>query len=551
MIEPLANDYYLHNFQFLIDWIRENYSDLLTPEEQRFIATFNELEVDSQCLLVRLISRKGPRFRIDKLQYTEIPDINRAVASLLDANLLHINPSLDIFSCAQILTKAELIAVFNAELASERLSRKEILIGLLVAVYPDERSWTEWTNNQFGKLLQVDLTPLVDKFLLLFFGNPYQNLSEFVLQDLGFLRYEKYDLDVTHRLFGSREDITQYQLIINLRNEFDGASTPDELKIIANALPGRFSDPKMERRRARLCNQLAYAFERLNEHALAFDLYSQHDHPPARERRIRLLEKRGDYIQAWNLLKELLASPVNEEERQIGERMAPRLAKKAGEKFSKNPAIKISEITLSLKPPANEPCDFICVEERVREFYATEAAPCFFLENQLFTSLLGLWLWPEMFRSVAGAFANPFQIAPLDMYQEDFQRRRPGISTLWELLNSGTHSAHLHAHWQEKYGIANPLVSWAALDSDILSLAIDCIPAAHLKVIFERLLFDLKNNRSGFPDLIQFFPERKEYRLIEVKGPGDRLQDNQRRWLNFFSQHSIPAEVCYVSWQIE
>lgn len=551
MIEPLATDYYLHNFRFLLDWVCKGYNDLLTPDEQRFIATFNQLETDSQCLLVRLISRKGPRFRLNKLRYAEVPDVDRAATALLDAGLLHMNPSLDLYACAEILTKPELLAVFSAELYGERSARKEILAERLGAIYPGEKSWGEWTNNQFGKLLQVDLAPLIDIFLLLFFGNPYQNLSEFVLQDLGLVRYEKYDLDVAHRLFTCREEITQYQLLLNLRSELDNASTLDELSAIADELPQRFSDSKMERRRARLCNQLAYAFERLNEHTLALELYNQQDYPPARERRIRLLEKRGDYLQAWDLLKELLARPVNEEERQIGERMAPRLAKKTGEIFIKNPPIKIGEITLSLEPPASGACDFICVEERVREFYSTEAAPCFFLENQLFTSLLGLWLWPEMFRSVPGAFANPFQVAPLDMYQEEFLRRRPEISTLWELLDSGTHPPHLHTYWQEKYGIANSLVNWAALNDEILSMALNCIPAVHLRVIFERLLFDLKNNRSGFPDLIQFFPARKAYRLIEVKGPGDRLQDNQRRWLDFFLQHAIPAEVCYVSWQTE
>jgi hypothetical protein len=68
------------------------------------------------------------------------------------------------------------------------------------------------------------------------------------------------------------------------------------------------------------------------------------------------------------------------------------------------------------------------------------------------------------------------------------------------------------------------------------------------------LLFDIKNNRSGLPDLIQFFPTQilpaeNSYRMIEVKGPGDRIQDNQQRWLNYFSLKSIPAEVWYVNWQ--
>ena len=42
---------------------------------------------------------------------------------------------------------------------------------------------------------------------------------------------------------------------------------------------------------------------------------------------------------------------------------------------------------------------------------------------------------------------------------------------------------------------------------------------------------------------------QQRYRMIEVKGPGDRLQDNQLRWLAFCEQHQMPVTVCYVQWQ--
>ncbi|MNP86424.1 VRR-NUC domain protein [compost metagenome] len=69
-----------------------------------------------------------------------------------------------------------------------------------------------------------------------------------------------------------------------------------------------------------------------------------------------------------------------------------------------------------------------------------------------------------------------------------------------------------------------------------------------MKACFQRILADIKANRAGMPDLIQFWPQERRYRLIEVKGPGDRLQDNQLRWLEFCARHGIPVEVCYVQW---
>ncbi len=36
--------------------------------------------------------------------------------------------------------------------------------------------------------------------------------------------------------------------------------------------------------------------------------------------------------------------------------------------------------------------------------------------------------------------------------------------------------------------------------------------------------------------------------MIEVKGPGDRLQDNQVRWLEYCARHQVPVAVCYLAW---
>jgi len=60
-------------------------------------------------------------------------------------------------------------------------------------------------------------------------------------------------------------------------------------------------------------------------------------------------------------------------------------------------------------------------------------------------------------------------------------------------------------------------------------------------------LWDLRNNRSGFPDLV-LFPDCGSYQLLEVKGPGDRLQDNQKRWIRAFERFGIPYRVVNVAW---
>ena len=75
------------------------------------------------------------------------------------------------------------------------------------------------------------------------------------------------------------------------------------------------------------------------------------------------------------------------------------------------------------------------------------------------------------------------------------------------------------------------------------------IPATHLVATWERMLFDPGENRRGFPDLIALGETPGSYRLIEVKAPGDALQESQKRWLRFFVAHGIPASVARVAWR--
>ena len=74
------------------------------------------------------------------------------------------------------------------------------------------------------------------------------------------------------------------------------------------------------------------------------------------------------------------------------------------------------------------------------------------------------------------------------------------------------------------------------------------VTAAHLRIWFEWIVRDVQENRAGFPDLVQFWPLQRRYRMIEVKGPGDRLQDNQRRLLEYCVSHGMPVSVCHVRW---
>ena len=74
------------------------------------------------------------------------------------------------------------------------------------------------------------------------------------------------------------------------------------------------------------------------------------------------------------------------------------------------------------------------------------------------------------------------------------------------------------------------------------------VPATDLLAIWDRMLFVPGENRRGFPDLIALGDTRGSYRLIEVKAPGDALQESQKRWLRYFAEQGIAACVARVVW---
>jgi hypothetical protein len=177
----------------------------------------------------------------------------------------------------------------------------------------------------------------------------------------------------------------------------------------------------------------------------------------------------------------------------------------------------------------------------------SEETSVHYVENGLINSLFGLLCWPAIFAPVRGAFFHPFHHGPADLSCAGFfARRLREFAGCFGELGSGSYRETILARYAEKHGILSPFVAWSLINEALLRRALDCIPSAHLQIWFEWIVKDVRANRSGFPDLVQFWPVQGTYRLIEVKGPGDRLQDNQRRCLHHCLDHGIPISVCHV-----
>ena len=156
-------------------------------------------------------------------------------------------------------------------------------------------------------------------------------------------------------------------------------------------------------------------------------------------------------------------------------------------------------------------------------------------------------------RAAAGRVLPPFQSRPGRPGRARLRGAPPGpVRRLPGQLHDGRYRATILQRFEEKHGTQSPFVAWGALSAELLALALDCIPPAHLERLFARLLRDVQANRTGLPDLVRFWPGlppgAERYALVEVKAPGDKLQDNQIRWLAYCVAQGIRVQVCHVQW---
>lgn len=544
----LAPHYYRDNFLALCATVEAQYADLLAPGEQLFLQRFRDLPFAAQCLYVRLVSRVGPWFRESRLAYPELGAIAPLVDSLLDAGLAQLAGALPVADLGAMYTRPELLRTFGP-LPGAAPQGKAALLAAIESLALDE-------GELLARLAAMDgariIAPCgareVEVLQLLFFGNRRQGLTDFVLSELGVARYYPYTLDRRYRLFPQREAVEEYLALAALSDgwyELRESPEPTALPALAAGLLSlevRFVSS--EGRWYRVCNGLGRDLERLGELDLAAQLYGRSRRHPARERRLRLMERQQDWVGAAQLCAQILTEPWCEEERDAAQRVLPRVRRHLGEKPP--PRCRDDFTRLSLAVPREEaPVELLAARALVSRWPAVH-----YVENTLMNALFGLAFWEQIFTPVAGAFHNPFQSAPADMFSPAFrERRRDAIAARLAALRGADIGRELRDAYQRYASFQCRWVDWRRLDQALLLAATQIIPAAHLLAVWERMLFDPGENRRGFPDLLALGDTPGDYCLIEVKGPGDALQDSQKRWLRFFEKEGIPAAVAWVSWE--
>ena len=512
-------NYYAQNLRVLVNFVLEQYDDLLDKSELDCARTILDISTDPLRLLARIVSRKGPVYFVNQLNYDEVEDRAASLMELESRDLISMNHCLPADEVLARVTIPQLRSIFP-NVAS--VSPKARLIDTILE--------SESENSVLDELMLkvpwfcLSHPETLDLFRLLFFGDRVADLSSFVIRDLGVVEYEDYQLSRTHRQFASRAELDSYLDWISVGDaihEDDVNRTVDLANGYIDALSEEQENRTIERFRSRILNSLGRMLERAEQPRLAVKAYRRSTRHPARERLVRVLHRSGRRQAAEKLQSRIVEKPWSREEEQFGKHFPSR--RRRADKFlvdtvdiQENPDLPIEQYALQ----------FLCKEDTVG----------WHLENALPLTLFGLVYWDWLFASVPGAFTNPFQTAPRDLFWSEFVEVRQRhcedpLSSPVSLITRVLDTAK-----------SNRLVSWDMFPETRLELIVEALGQTALTCLTNIVKADLRQFRSGFPDLTVIHSS-KRIEFIEVKAPGDQIQRNQRIWLEELATAGLPVRV--------
>jgi hypothetical protein len=537
---PEGAPYYLDHFRQVLEAVKPRYGFLLDPAEHAHISRIESLGEPAQMLYARLVNRRGPCFRLDRLSYAEIPALDAAVAELAEHGLLvpcdtGLEPAirLKVYGC---FTVAELRASL-AEQRMPRSARKGDLLAWLEA-WEGGATWLAGLLARYPvlRLPACDPWPFL-RFL--FFGELRDNLSDFVTRELGVIVTESVQPEKLRAQFETRKAATDaYRmacLYVAFRALRDVQPALDTLRWWQSQGIDRATLAAGVTTFDRLVDRLGRRLERAGATTESLGLYATSPVAPARERRVRLLLKDGQRREAIALLEAMATEGGDAEEAYVARQLLARLAKTARRSEARHYQQSSRHIILENAGQS--------VEAATLGHYRRAGWQGVHSENWLWNAIFGLLLWDVIYDPDVGMFHSPLQFAPADLHDPGFYARRQlQIERRLAVLRDPAESfAVIARHHDAKAGLANPFVSWHADLLALIRIAIDRLPAPGLGAVLRRFAQDIKRRSRGFPDL--FLWTSTEYRFVEVKSENDQLSAAQYQWLRFLDEAGIAVSL--------
>ncbi len=552
----LPPKYYLDNYRYVLDFVRKLYDAILIESERQFLDAFDLLSEDAQCLFVRFTNRRGSFFKVNALSYPELSDIPAALTELIETGFIeglgeqHTARADEV---VDLFTKPELLMLTQA-LAPVVMPAKSIR-------KPDLVRWLMHEYEAADLIEGLDvLEPVVRvcyeveamMMRFLFFGNRHNDMTEFVIRDLGHVQYQSFQEENFSVRFETRKDVED-KLMISLtgetfheqKDELPPEEIYDWFMNWQGGLVGELS-AVAEPSYRRLVLKVGAWLERKKLPEQALSVYQLTDHAPSRERRARLLQRVGEITEALALCEDMIAHPQNADERFFGLDYREKIKNK------KKRVVRRTTKALKEADAVPVPISFrYRVERGVMEYFREQGYEAAFSENEPWRALFGLVFWDIIYDTNVRAIHHPLQRVPSDFFLPDFYFKRESLllARLEELSEREAYFDLVEKTHEEKFGTANVLVAWFDGMLELVQLIVRYLEPVQLCAILLEMAKQLRENTRGFPDLLIWKDD--EYDFVEVKSPTDHLSSQQLHWQHFFEDIGVKSRVLRVEWTME
>ncbi|HEV7350710.1 VRR-NUC domain-containing protein [Telluribacter sp.] len=549
----LPPKYYLDYFGYVLDFVQKMYGHILNKNEEEFLRSYHALSEDARCLFIRFSNRRGAFFRINTLAYAEICDIPDALTELIQ------NGFAEVISEQHAHRAPEVLNLFSKpELLLLTQSLAPVIMPPKTIHKPDLMRWLlhEYSFPVLFEAIEAldpivkvgyELEVMMMKFL--FFGNRHADMTEFVVRDLGHVRYQSFDEEQLSVRFATRQDADDKLMISltketfhELKEELPPEEIYDWFMNWQGGLPEELSAVALPSFR-QLVLRVGAWLERRKLPEQALTVYQLTDHAPSRERRARLLHRLGDTEEALALCDDMEAHPQNADERFFALDFREKILNK------KKRATRRTTQALQAAESVGIPINFrYRVERGVIEYYQERGYNALFSENEPWRALFGLLFWDIIYDTNVQAIHHPLQRVPSDFFLPDFYFKRHSMlkARILELGRKEDIVAAVETTYAEKFGISNVLVGWYPELLAAVRAVVELVRPTQLHAVLLEMAANLRENTRGFPDLLVWNEE--EYAFVEVKSPTDHLSARQLHWQHFFADLGVSSKVLRVVW---
>jgi DNA polymerase III subunit epsilon len=540
MKRPDLPVYYYHDhFVEMLAFVRATYGSILTDEHDIFVNRFEHLSKDAQCLLIRMVNRRGTIFNRSLFRYSEISDLERAADDLLASGQARFLKAQDYSAFAACLPKDVLISGAKAAGRTDvRVSwPKAKLVDYFLAQVPFE---VAAEHCGAAKFIALDNIRPLEFLLYLYFGKTEDGLKNFALRDLGIMRTNK----VTS--FKARfTDGDEARVCFHYSRLLDRLEVKS-LHIYQDAVADIFGGPECPSDyaadlRSRAACQVGQFFEKLSETDLARQLYRAGSSPECNERLVRLLYGVGNKADAEDLLRRMIDDPASDGEFVFATDFYAR--KFGGRRTGSCTELLRAGVTLTVDDVyRGNP------EAGVAGVMRRKGYRVFFTENTLWHSLFGLLFWDELFE--CDQLHSNFDWVPHCLKDRSFARRFAAqIDGKLDAVRSGSALNLLLRPIAAKWGSPNGIFAWDHVDVDALRLLLSGTSGKGIATIVRSLCQNFRDMRDGFPDLM--LEKDGAVSFMEIKAEGDAIRRNQLTRLRQLGNAGIRTEIGRVDYRFD